>query len=171
LGSAHVGSQTVVGAVVITLLVIGVGGAAVSAATRYGIGWMTGNERGPNRLVAPVTARTHGLTVTVGRVEQTPHFTRVSIVVRNDSGAAVSLPIDGGNCELIAGDRTQEAQTFRSDWHESVDDGAVRTGVVIFGGHLPASATRARLAILHVFATTEQPPRRVTVANLRLLPA
>jgi hypothetical protein len=163
--------RPVVSALVVAVLVVGGGGLVATAVARYGMGWVTGNEHGPNRLVSPVTARASGLRVTVDRIEQTPHFTRVSMTVRNESDQSISMPIDGGNCSLIAGDgTTRMAQSFRSDWHESLDEGAVRTGVVTFDGHLPASATRARVTFAHLFGASDGPQVAIVVANLQLLP-
>jgi hypothetical protein len=159
------------GALVVVLVVIGGGGLVVGGAARYGMGWITGNERGSDRLVAPVTAHVGGLSLTVTRVEQTTHFTRVTVTVKNQSDIAVTMPIDGGNCQLIAGDgTTQKALAFRSEWNESLGQGAVRTGVVVFGGHLPADANRARVAFDHLFASSGSGPGSIVVANLQLLP-
>jgi hypothetical protein len=163
--------MSVAWALAVAVVVIGGGGLAVSGVARYGMAWITGNERGPDRLVSPVTAHTGGLSLTVTGIEQTPHFTRVTVTVENQSSTAVSMPIDGGNCELIAGDgTTREAQSFRSEWHESLSQGAVRTGVVVFGGHLPADATRARIAFEHLFGGADEGPQSIVVANLQLLP-
>jgi hypothetical protein len=167
----HMRAMSAAGATAAVLLVIGGGGLVVSDVTRYAMAWVTGNERGPDRLVSPVTAHAGGLSLTVTRIEQTPHFTRVSVTVRNQSNVAVTMPIDGGNCELIAGDGTaRQAQSFRSEWNESLGQGAVRTGVVVFGGHLPADANRARIAFAHLFASSESGPQSIVVANLLLLP-
>ncbi|HSS67387.1 MAG TPA: hypothetical protein VLK34_02465 [Nocardioidaceae bacterium] len=165
-------SMPLVGALAVILIVLGGGGLVLSGVARYGMGWITGNEHGPDRLVSPVSGQTRGLVLTVTRIEQTAHFTRVTVQIENKSSAAVTLPIDGGNCELIAGDGTmREAQPFRSEWHESVLQGSARTGVVVFGGHLPADATRARIAFSHLFASTDDGPQSIVVANLQLLPA
>src|SRR6185295_10910506 len=99
------------------------------------------------------------------------HFTRVTVQVENNSPTAVTMPIDGGNCELIAGDGTsRDAQPFRSEWNESLSVGATRSGVVVFGGHLPANANRARIAFDHLFGGTDDAPQKIVVANLQLLP-
>jgi hypothetical protein len=163
---------SVAAALAVTTVVIGGSGLAVSGAARYAMAWVTGNERGADRLVSPVTAKTHGLSLTVTHVEQTPHFTRVTVTVRNRSKTAVTMPIDGGNCALIAGDgTTRTAQSLRSEWDESVSRGSVRTGVVVFGGHLPADATRARITFAHVFGGRPEGPQAIVVANLQLLPS
>jgi hypothetical protein len=165
-------SMSVVGALLVSLIVLGGGGLVLSGVARYGMGWITGNEHGPDRLVSPVTGQSRGLVVTVTRIEQTAHFTRVTVLIENKSGTEVTLPIDGGNCELIAGDGTiRDAQPFRSEWHESVLQGSARTGVVVFGGHLPANATRARIAFSHLFGSTDDGPQSIVVANLQLLPS
>jgi hypothetical protein len=171
LRAPRVPPMSLAGALVVCLIVIGGGGLVISGATRYGTAWFTGNEHGPNRLVSPVTSNVGGLSLTVNRIEQTPHFTRVSFIVRNRSATVVSMPIDGGNCELIAGDgTTREAQAFRSEWNESLSQGAVRTGVVVFGGHLPPHAVRARIAFAHLFGS-EAAPESIVVAHLKLLPS
>jgi hypothetical protein len=167
----HLPPVSVASALVVSLLVVGGGGGAITMVARYGMAWFTGNEHGPDRLVSPVTSRAAGLSMTVKKIEQTPHFTRVTVTIRNRSTAQVSLPIDSGNCDLIAGDGTaREAQALRSEWHESLAPGAVRTGVVVFGGHLPSDATRARMVFGHVFASSEAGPVSIVVANLRLRP-
>jgi hypothetical protein len=156
---------------VISLIVVGGGGLAISSVARYGMAWFTGHEHGPNRLVSPVTSNAAGLVLTVDRIEQTAHFTRVFVTVRNRSSTQVSMPVDGGNCELIAGDgTTREARAFQSEWEESLSPGAVRTGVLVFSGHLPSGATRARIAFAHLFASSESAPQSIVVANLQLLP-
>jgi hypothetical protein len=167
----HVPPVSVGIALAVSLIIVGGGALAVSVVTRYGMAWFTGNEHGPNRLVSPVTSQAAGLSLTVNRIEQTPHFTRVTVTIRNQSSAQVSLPIDDGNCELIAGDGTaRQAQAFRSEWHESLTQGTVRTGVVVFGGHLPSDAKRARIAFGQLFGSAETSRESIVVANLRLLP-
>jgi hypothetical protein len=164
-------SMSLASALAVSLIVVGGGGLAATMVARYGMAWVTGNEHGPNRLVSPVSSSVGGLTLTVRRIEQTPHFTRVTVTITNRSPAQVSLPIDGGNCELIAGDGTaSQAQAFRSEWQESLEQGTVRTGVVVFGGHLPSDAKRARIAFGHLFGSSGAAAESIVVANLRLSP-
>jgi|SRR4051812_43502696 len=167
----RLGSMSVAGALALTTVVVGGGGVALTGLARYATAWVTGNEDGPDRLVAPKTRQRHGIRLTVTHIEQTPHFTRVTVQVENESTSAVTLPLDDGNCELIAGDGTAtEAQPFRSKWNESVAPGSAKTGVVVFGGHLPASANRARISFDHLFAATPDAPESIVIANLQLLP-
>jgi hypothetical protein len=160
---------TITTAVVAAVLLLGVGGTVVATATRYGMDWFTGNEHGPDRLVHQSTATASGLTVTVTRLEQTSHFTRLSVAVVNDTGAAISLPLGNGNVLLVAGDgTTRRADPFRSEWNESIGTGATRRGVITFAGHLPADSTRARLTFAAVFGYGDAIPNSFTVPGIHL---
>ena len=85
---------------VLAILVLG-GGAAYGIS--YGISYATGNETiEADRLVAPATGKAANVTVTVERVAETAHYTKVTIVATNQNRASVTLPLFG-NCQLIDG--------------------------------------------------------------------
>jgi hypothetical protein len=163
---------TVATAVVAALVVLGIGGTVVSAAARYGMAWVTGNEHGPDRLVRTASTTTSGLTIAVTRFEQTAHFTRLNVEVINHAGAAISLPLGDGNAMLIAGDGTSRpAQPFQSDWTESVGVDATQQGVITFSGHLPTDSTRARLVFSTVFGSIDNPIDSFVISGIQLGPS
>jgi hypothetical protein len=138
-------------ALLITVLVIGVGGLGVTAGIRYAVGYVTGNEPGTSRLIQPATASTGGLTLTVESVTYTAHFTQVGVAARNQTETMVSLPLYG-YCDLTGSEGTTlQADPFRSHWSESLAPGIVQRGVIVFSGHLPASVLRAALSFTQIF--------------------
>ncbi|MCA2219219.1 FHA domain-containing protein [Jidongwangia harbinensis] len=140
-------------AVLAVLLVIGVGGYGVAAGARYAIGWVTGDEprTGGERLAAaPRSDRSGQVTVKVTSIANTRHFTKVTMAVTNGEDEPATLTLYA-NCVLSAGDVTLEADTFRSDWADTVPPGSTQKGVVTFAGHLPPGAATAQLSINRVF--------------------
>lgn len=138
------------GAALVLLLVLGVGAFALTAGVRYGVNYVTGNEAGEDRLVRPVAARSGALILRVDSVQDTSHFTRVGITVRNSGSGSVALPVFG-NCVFVGGDGTTlEGDDFRSRWSTTVPPGT-QQGTIVFGGTLPADATRASLSFSTVF--------------------
>lgn len=152
-------------ALVSVLLVIGVGGLAVTAGIRYAVGYATGNEPGTSRLVRPATARAEGLALTVQSVTYTAHFTRIDLAARNQTATSVSLPLFD-NCVLTGSEGTTlEADPFRSHWSETLAPGSLQRGVVIFNGHLPASVRHAALSFTQIFSPGGG---SITVRDLKL---
>lgn len=149
-------------ALVIGLLVLGIGGIAVTQGVRFAVGYITGNEAGTDRLVQPVTGSSNGLTVTVEHVWHTRHFTRVQATTTNNRGMSVGLPL--GFCHLIGRGRTLEADQFRSDWPTDHPPGAVQRGTIVFKGHLPDALTEASLSFM-IFGL---PGGTLTVAPIKL---
>lgn len=138
-------------AVLVLVLACGGGGFAVSAGARYAVGWVSGKESGPDRLAQPASGRSGNLTLTVGRVLDTAHFTRVELTVRNEGESSVYLPLSG-NCVFTRDDGTVlEADGFRSQWSDTVPPGALQKGMVTFSGRLPRSAFRASLSFSLVY--------------------
>ena len=138
-------------ALLITVLVIGIGGLGVTAGIRYAVGYFTGNEPGTSRLVQPATSSTGGLTLTVESVTYTAHFTQVGVAARNQTGTAVSLPLYG-YCVLTGSDGTTlQADPFRSHWSETLAPGILQRGVIVFSGHLPAPVLQAALSFTQIF--------------------
>jgi hypothetical protein len=154
-------------ALVSVLLVIGVGGLAVTAGIRYAVGYATGNEPGTSRLVRPATATAEGLALTVQSVTYTAHFTRIDVAARNQTAASVSLPLFD-NCVLTGSEGTTlEADPFRSHWSETLAPGSLQRGVIIFNGHLPASVQQASLSFAQIYGPGAG---SITVRDLELRP-
>ncbi len=138
-------------ALLIAVLVIGVGGLAATAGIRYAVGYVTGNEPGTSRLVQPATAITGGLTVTVESVTYTAHFTQVGVAARNETGTMLSLPLFG-YCVFTGSDGTTlQAHPFRSRWSETLAPGSFQRGVITFPGHLPDSVLQASFSFTQIF--------------------
>jgi hypothetical protein len=164
-------------ALVVAVLVLGVGGWALAQGVRYGVGYVTGNEPGAERLRQQATQTADGLTLTVESVEQTAHFTRVRLLARNASdNLSLTLPLFK-TCKLRGDGATLEADAFRSRWTEELSPGSVQRGTVTFGGHLPDSVRVAELTFSPIFSFPvggrpfERGPGFITVKNLRLGPA
>jgi hypothetical protein len=157
-----------VAALLVVLLVVGVGGFVLSAGVRYGVGYVTGKESGPDRLKQPAPIRQRGaLSLAVEHVWQTPHFTRVALAVRNDGSQTVDLPVFGYCVLSSKNGTTLAADAFRSQWSTTVPPGSFQRGVVTFVGHLPSSATKASLSFTQVFGPGGR--GALTVRRIRLL--
>jgi hypothetical protein len=108
-------------ALLTALLVIGVGGLAVTEGVRYGVGYITGNESGTDRLAQRTSASASGLIVTVEGVTYTAHFTRVDVAARNETGTTLDLPLFGYCVFTGREGTTLAADPFRSRcqqrWH------------------------------------------------------
>lgn len=158
-------------ALLVAVLVIGVGGWAVTQGVRYAVGYVTGNEPGSERLLQPASASAGGLTLTVESVKHTAHFTRVGIAARNESQAPLTLPLFK-NCLLVSESdgTTLEAEPFKSRWSEQLAPGSLQRGTVTFGGHLPDTAGRASFSFSTIFAFGPGGPRSIKVSGIRLGP-
>ncbi|HYU85970.1 MAG TPA: FHA domain-containing protein [Kribbellaceae bacterium] len=153
-GGARRRGTSGVAAFVVILLVLGVGGYAATQGVRYAVAYTSGKETGTDRLVRPVTTNAAGLTLTVNKVEDTRHFTRVELTVRNNtSSTSITLPLFE-NCVFSAADGTTlQADSFRSQWSQTIPPGALQRGTITFPGHLSATTTRASLSFSHIFGT------------------
>jgi hypothetical protein len=145
-GRREQGGTPLILALVIGLLVLGIGGIAVTQGVRFAVGYVTGNEPGTDRLVQPVTGSSDDLTITVEHVWHTRHFTRVQATTTNGGGMSVALPL--GFCHLIGGAKTLDADQFRSDWPTDHPPGAVQRGTIVFKGHLPDAPTVGSLSFM-----------------------
>lgn len=135
---------SVILAIAVVLVGIGIGGFALTAGTEYVAGYLTGNESGADRLVKPVAKSGTGITVTVENVTYTSHFTRIEVLVANGSKQAFSIPIDGTT--FTAADGTAlRADAGKSSWPSKIAAGGSRHGTITFKGHLPGSADQAML--------------------------
>jgi len=141
-------------ALLVVLLLVGVGGYAATAGVRYAVGYASGVEAGPDRLVKPVTKNATGLTLTVQKVLYTKHFTRVELSVRNTtSSTSITMPLFE-NCVFSGSDGTTlRADSFKSQWTKTVPPGALQRGTITFPGHLPDRITRASLSFGHTFGS------------------
>ncbi len=155
-------------ALLITVLVIGVGGLGVTAGIRYAVGYFTGNEPGTSRLIQSATSNTGGVSLTVESVTYTAHFTQVGVAARNQTGTTVSLPLYG-YCVLTGSDGTTlQADPFRSRWSDTLAPGILQRGVIVFGGHLPATVLQAALSFTQIFGPGGG---SITVRPLNLTPS
>ncbi|HWD81584.1 MAG TPA: FHA domain-containing protein [Kribbella sp.] len=135
---------SVIVAIAVVLVGIGVGGFALTAGTEYVAGYLTGNESGADRLVKPVAKSGIGITVTVESVTYTSHFTRIEVLVVNDSKQAFTIPIDGTT--FTAADGTAlRADTGKSSWPSKIPAHGSEHGTITFKGTLPDSADQAVL--------------------------
>lgn len=83
----------------------------------------------------------------------------------------MSLPLSGF-CSLVGDDRTTlEADSFKSQWSETLAPGSSQRGTITFNGHLPDSVTGASLNFSTVFPQGFEGPDSITVPGIRLRPA
>ncbi|TCO43635.1 hypothetical protein EV646_112212 [Kribbella antiqua] len=117
--------------------------------------------------MSPATKNAAGLTLTVAKVERTRHFTRVEVTIKNNTeSSSITLPLFE-NCVFSAADGTTlKADDFRSQWSQTVPPGAFQRGTITFPGHLPDTATQARLSFSHIFGTFEA--TAISVTGIRL---
>ncbi|WP_344222096.1 FHA domain-containing protein [Kribbella sancticallisti] len=154
-------------AILVVLLVVGLGGFAVAAGVQYAAGYVTGKESGEDRLVRPITKSGSGLIATVEHVFHTAHFTRVELTVKNTTETSLSLPLFGF-CTFTGSDGTTlEADTFRSQWSDTIPPGTLQRGTITFNGHLPAHLTTASLNFSQVFGPSGKP---LTIPGIKLNP-
>jgi hypothetical protein len=151
---------------VLTLLFICGGGVAAAAfGAQYLGGWVTGDQQGVEWLAEETSATDGPLTVTVHSVVVTSHFTRVALSASNAGDSPIMLPVFH-NCYLNDGRATMEADTFRSDWAESVPAGQTTRGTVVFD-RLPNGVESISLSFSVVFGSFDT--NSITVADIRLL--
>lgn len=123
----------VLAGVLVMLVLCGGGVAAATFGARYIGGWFTGDETGTDALAQARSATAGDLTLTVGRVILTRHFTKVEMSATNAGERTLSLPVFA-NCHLIPdGDHeTLAGDSFRSHWPEQVPAGQTVRGTVTF---------------------------------------
>jgi hypothetical protein len=161
-------------ALLVLVLVVGVGGYAAAAGVRYAVSYATGNEEGPDILVAPRTGRNGNIRLTVENVFLTRHFTRIAIRIKNGEDSAVTLPIFE-NCNLMAASGgTLQPLDSRTHWTQSVPPAGTQSGVLVFR-RLPEGTTRATLSFITIFGVTPDVNNlsrslSLTVRGLRMRP-
>ncbi len=151
---------SVVIAIIVVLLGVGVGGFALTAGVEYVGGYLTGNESGEDRLIKPVAATGAGVTVTVQNVTYTSHFTRVDVTVKNAGKQAVKLPLGGSATFTGAEGNALHADAGRSQWPASIPAGGSKRGTITFKGRLPDATTTAVLTLKSGIAVS-----RITLSN------
>jgi hypothetical protein len=160
------------GAVILICVVVCGGGVfAATLGVRYAVGWISGEESGPERLVSQAEGSAADLTLTVESVQSTTHFTRVQVTARNDGDLAVTLPLFS-NCTLVGDDGTSlQADDFRSDWSQSVPTGGFpQRGTITFVGQLPESVSEVRLSFVHSFRMGPGPDG-IAVTGIQVRPS
>jgi hypothetical protein len=152
--------------VLVMLVLCGGGVAAASFGTRYVGGWLTGDETGTDHLAQERTARAGDLTLTVGRVMLTRHFTKVELSATNAGETPISLPISG-NCHLIPdGDRQRlEGDPLRSHWSEQVPPGQTVRGTVTFPS-LPEGVSTVSISFGTIFGELRDASIAITDISL-----
>jgi hypothetical protein len=159
-----------VAAVFITVVLLGGGGWLLSAGVSTAVGYFSGNEDGTERLQSPVVREVQGVSVSVDSVLSTPHFTRVEILVRNQTGSSLSLPLFH-NCALtVGGGETFDADAFRSKWGAEIAAGGQRRGTINFEGQLPKGPTTATLSFATIFGAGPEIPLSISLADIQLVP-
>jgi hypothetical protein len=138
--------------IMLFLVIALVVGLAATAGIRYGVNYVTGKESGTDRLTSQVTKSASGLTLTVVKVEDTRHFTRVELTVRNTTrSTTIDLPVFGYSVLSAADGTTLRGDPSRSQWTQSVPAGAFQRGTITFPGHLPSGATKATFSFSQIF--------------------
>ena len=154
-------------AIAIVVVVLGLGGWAVTTGVRYAVSYVSGNQTGPDRLVAPEKIEKGHLVLQVDAIEQTRDFTRVQLTAINNAGNALGLVPSYAQLRGTDG-TTLPADSFRSRWAETVGDGAKQTGWIVFSAHLPADVDGASFGFTVVFPDGFNGPRSITVTGLSL---
>ncbi|NKX53346.1 FHA domain-containing protein [Arthrobacter mobilis] len=160
--------RPVVPALAAIVLVLGVGGLAVTAGVRFVTGWLTGNEPGVERLVETASNDIGGIVLTVDSVRNTRHFTRVGVTVRNGLSHSITLPLFGNAYLTDQDGKTLEADPGRSDWSETIVPGGFRRGTLVFPGHVRGSDTTVSLSFATVFGHGFGGPPSLELGGIRL---
>src|SRR5215211_2482107 len=104
------------------LLVLGIAGLAVTVGVRYAVGYLTGRETlVAERLVGLPRGSGGGVDLTVNRIYETDHYTRVEVTALNHGAIPKSLAL-GPFCVLSGPGKTLELQSVarsRSQWRHT----------------------------------------------------
>jgi len=106
-------------------------------------------------IEGPWTSRSHGLTLTVERIEVRSNDFRVHMTATNDTDDKLTLPLFGEF--FIVDDRGHqyEAELFGSDWPGDVAPGATVSGYAEMTEPLDSGASSVRVTFTSVFGTFE----------------
>lgn len=161
---------SVVAGVLIAVVLVGSGGAVVAFGVAAVSGYITGNQAGGSERLrdGPVTVNADGVLTTVESVEQTRDFTRVTVVVQNNLGNTITLPLFTNATLSDAVGNTLDADRLRSTWSDQIAPGQTRRGTIVFGGHLPDVKTTAVLSFATVFRQGFDGPTSIVVPELLL---
>lgn len=154
----------------VVVLVVGGGGLALTYGVARLSSFITGNQAGTERLLAPVPKTAKGVTVSVQSVEQTRDFTRVTVSVRNALPHTITLPLYKNATLRDSEGTTLEADPFRSSWSDTIGPGQIAKGALVFPGHLPDAETQGTFAFATVFGQGLDGPRSIVVDDLVLEP-
>jgi FHA domain len=128
------------------LLVLGIGALAVTVGVRYAVGYFTGGETPvAERLVGKPRGSGGGVDLTVNRIYETDHYTRVEVTALNHSTIPKSLPL-GPFCTLSGPGTTLESDALKSQWPTVHARGVQQHGTITFSGHLSGAAQSATLS-------------------------
>lgn len=155
--------------VLVLLVFCGGGVAGVTYGAQYFGGWITGDERGFDVLAQQQSASSGPLKLTVQSVTLTSHFTKVALTADNAGTIPINLPLYE-NCQLTAsGDRrTLGADSFRSDWNQSVPPNGTVYGTVVFP-RLPDGAATVSISFSVIYGLSgPSGPASITVADIPL---
>ncbi len=139
-------STVPVAGVLAILLVLGVAALGVTFGVRYAVGYVTGREpEKAVRFTGQAQDSAGGVKVTVLRIYETDHFTRVEVTALSNSTIPKSLPL-GSFCSFSGSDQTLESDPFRSEWTPGLARGVTQHGTITFSGHLSGNAQPATLS-------------------------
>jgi hypothetical protein len=146
------------------VLVLGIAAVGVTFGVRYAVGYVTGREpEKAVRFAGQAQDSAGGVKVTVRRIYETDHFTRVEVTALSNSAIPKSLPL-GSFCSFSGSDQTLESDPFRSEWTTGLARGVTQHGTITFSGHLSGNAQPATLSF------TFGPDQPQVVAKLKARP-
>jgi hypothetical protein len=132
--------------VVAILLVLGIAALAATVRVRYGVGYFTGRETPvAERLVGQPRGSGGGVDLTVNRIYETDHYTRVEVTALNHGTIPKSLPL-GPFCVLSGPGKTLESDALKSQWPTVHAHGVQQHGTITFPGHLSGDEQSATLS-------------------------
>lgn len=159
-----------VATVLVAILLLGGGGWALTAGVSAAVGYFSGNEAGVQRLEGPAGREVQGVNISVLSVLSTPNFTRVEILVRNQTGVSITMPLLR-NCSLTAaGGITLDADPVRSSWGTDIAPGGQRKGTINFPGQIPEERGAVTLRFSTIYGAGINIPRSITIPNIILAP-
>jgi hypothetical protein len=174
--AARRGRTSVVAAVVVVLLLCGVGGLGVTYAAQWAAGKAVAffkdqttppwekktQDQGVERIAGTASQTEDPLTVTVTSVRVNKEVTMLDVTAANASGETITLP-DFGSAELaIPGAKTLKPDPAAGDWTQQVPAGDETSGTIVFDGVIGAGVTTVKLHFTHVYGPLDG-PRSISV--------
>ncbi|GAA3207072.1 hypothetical protein [Actinocorallia longicatena] len=110
------------------------------------------SSRGEERLLAPVSARSGTLTLTVTRVTTTRNTVRVGISAENRGTDSLRLPVQGSSrlVEIPSG-RTSGGGVAGSDWPQEIPPRSTVSGILVFDHVLDGAARELEVGFTSIF--------------------